>query len=165
MSAGNQDGNLKANRDLSLLAPQFAAAVQAAIAECNNETNQLDAMVYEGFRSQALQALYYARGRTIKPPNHTVTNAPTNRFSWHGYGLAVDVVHRTKYWEPTGGEAWFRKVAEIFKRHGCAWGGDWTKPDTPHFQWGPCKASPSDKARALLDTGGVQAVWDAVGAA
>jgi hypothetical protein len=120
--------------------------------------------VYEGYRSQALQGLYYARGRTIKPPNHTVTNAPTNRFSWHGDGLAVDVVHKTKFWNPDGGEQWFARVAEVFKRNGCAWGGDWTKPDTPHFQWAACKPSPSDQARQLLDSGGVKAVWEAVGA-
>ena len=44
------------------------------------------------------------------------------------------------------------------------WGGDWKKPDTPHFQWGACKPSPSDQARALLASGGMVAVWKAVGA-
>jgi peptidoglycan L-alanyl-D-glutamate endopeptidase CwlK len=73
-------------------------------------------------------------------------------------------VHQTKYWEPDEGEAWFRKVSEVFKRHGCKWGGDWNRPDTPHFQWAQCKASPSDKARELIASGGVIAVWKAVGA-
>jgi hypothetical protein len=63
------------------------------------------------------------------------------------------------------GEAWFRKVSEIFKKHGCKWGGDWTKPDLPHFQWGLCRASPSDRARSLIKTSGVWSVWEAVGAA
>jgi peptidoglycan L-alanyl-D-glutamate endopeptidase CwlK len=162
MSAG-QDSNLKVSKDLNLIAPHFREAVEAAIAEC--AAAGLDAMVYEAYRSQALQAVYYARGRTVKPPNSPVTNAPTNRFSWHGFGLAVDVVHRTKFWNPDGGNAWFARVAEVFKRHGCAWGGDWTKPDLPHFQWGLCKPSPSDRARQLLDTGGVQAVWIELGAA
>jgi hypothetical protein len=48
--------------------------------------------------------------------------------------------------------------------HRLAWGGDWTHPDTPHFQWGACKPSPSDRARQLLDAGGVRAVWAEVGA-
>lgn len=164
MSAGNNPANPKPDGDLSKLAPNFRAAVEAAIAECNNPANELDAMVYEGYRSLQLQQIYYARGRTVIPPTHTVTNAPTNLYSWHGYGLAVDVVHKTKYWEPPGGEGWFKKVAEIFKKHDCNWGGDWKHPDTPHMQWGKCKPSPSDAARDLLAKEGVQAVWKAVGA-
>jgi hypothetical protein len=163
MSAGaNSDTAPKPSNDLSLLAPKFRALVEAAIAECIKQG--LNAMVYEGYRSDELQKIYYARGRTVIPPTHTVTNAPTNTTSWHGYGLAVDVVDRVKYWEPDGGEAWFRKVAAIFKAKGMSWGGDWTHADTPHFQWGACKPSPSDEARALLASGGVQAVWRKVGA-
>jgi D-alanyl-D-alanine carboxypeptidase len=146
-----------------LLAPAFRAAVEAAIAECNSEPNSLDAMVYETYRSNELQVVYFARGRSVIPPTAPVTNAMNNLFSWHGYGLAVDVIHRTKHWN--AGDQWFRKVAEIFKKHGCKWGGDWTKPDLPHFQWGLCRASPSPQARELMRTGGVLAVWEAVGAA
>ncbi len=165
MSSGSSNPKLVVDRDPGHLAPKFAAAVAAAITECNSAAGgNLNAMVYEGYRSQELQALYYARGRTVIPPKGTVTNAPTNQYSWHGYGLAVDVVHAQKFWEPPGGEAWFARVAAIFKAHGCKWGGDWTKPDTPHFQWGRCMASPSDAARLLLANGGVAAVWKAVGA-
>ena len=162
MSAGGPGATPKVNRDLTLLAPKFAAAVTAAIDACN--AAGMDAMVYEGFRSQELQAIYYARGRTVIPPTHTVTNAPTNLLSWHGYGLAVDVIHRVKFWEPPGGEAWFAKVATFFKQQGCSWGGDWTHPDTPHFQWGQCKPSPSAEARQLMAEGGALAVWQKVGA-
>jgi peptidoglycan L-alanyl-D-glutamate endopeptidase CwlK len=162
VSAGSSNAKLKVSDDLGLLAPLFADAVRAALDEC--EHIELDAMVYEAYRSQELQALYYARGRTVRPPEKPVTNAPTNRYSWHGYGLAVDVVHRTRFWEPTEGLVWFAKVAAVFKKHGCSWGGDWKSPDPPHFQWGPCKPSPSDAARALLDTQGIVAVWRAVGA-
>lgn len=107
----------KPTADMNLLAPRFRAAVEAAIAECNNETNQLHAMVYETYRSNELQVVYYARGRTVIPPKGKVTNAMNNLYSWHGYGLAVDVIHRTKQWE--AGDAWFAKVAAVFKRHGC----------------------------------------------
>ena len=162
MSAGTGKQTPKVNRDLSVLAPKFREAVDAAIADCAHRG--LDAMVYEGYRSLELQVLYYARGRTIIPPKHTVTNAPTNLYSWHGYGLAVDVVHRIDFWEPEGGEAWFRKVSESFKKFGCSWGGDWNRPDTPHFQWGRCKPSPSEEARKLLTTRGILAVWQVLGA-
>jgi hypothetical protein len=163
MSAGPSTYHLaKPTNDFDYLAPLFRAAVADAIDECNNATNKLDAYVVETYRSNELQQLYYERGRTVKPPEQPVTNAKTNIYSWHGYGLAVDVIHRTKGWNI--GEKWFRDVAAIFKQHGCKWGGDWTSADLPHFQWGKCKPSPSATARELLRTEGVEAVWRAVGA-
>jgi hypothetical protein len=160
MSAGEGNGIPAVNRNLQLLAPKFREQVLLALQEC--EAAGLDAFVYEAYRSQELQAIYYARGRTIIPPTRPVTNAPTNLYSWHGYGLAVDVISKTKLWDVP--ESWFTRAAEIFKRHGCRWGGDWRSKDLPHFQWGRCKPSPSDLARQLLSTQGVQAVWRAVGA-
>jgi peptidoglycan LD-endopeptidase CwlK len=161
MSAGHSSAEAMVSRDLSILAPRFAEAVRKSIEECNRRG--LDAYVYEGFRSAQLQAIYYARGRTVIPPHHTVTNARTNLNSWHGYGLAVDVISRSKSWnQPV---SWFRQVAEVFKANNCKWGGDWTKPDLPHFQWGPCKASPSPRAREIMKAEGPHGVWKAVGAA
>ena len=80
-------------------------------------------MVYEGYRSRELQALYYQRGRTVIPPSRPVTYAPSNLHSWHGFGLAVDIVHRELFWKPPQGEDWFRQVAAVFKTHDCNWGG------------------------------------------
>jgi hypothetical protein len=152
----------KPTSDVALLAPAFARAVSAAIAECNDGANQLGAMIYETYRSNELQAVYYQRGRSVRPPHAPVTNAQSNMYSWHGYGLAVDVIHQTKQWDVP--PDWFEAVAAIFKKHGCKWGGDWKARDLPHFQWALCKASPSDRARELMRTGGVLAVWEAVGA-
>jgi hypothetical protein len=149
--------------ELTLLAPAFAAAVTAAIQECNAGPNPLNAKVYETYRSNELQGVYYQRGRTVRPPPAPVTNASSNLYSWHGFGLAVDVIHAAEGWSPRT-PGWFQKVAEVFKRHGCKWGGDWKSPDMPHFQWGLCKPSPSDLARELLRTRGIEAVWEAVGA-
>lgn len=164
MSAGSNDTELMVNRDLDRLAPAFAEAVKRALVECNEAPNGLQAMLYEGYRSQALQAMYYERGRSIRPPYKPVTNAPSNLHSWHGFGLAVDVVHATKYWSPPSGDSWFTKVAAIFKKHGCTWGGDWKMADLPHFQWGRCPPGPSDAARQLLASQGLQAVWLHLGA-
>jgi peptidoglycan L-alanyl-D-glutamate endopeptidase CwlK len=160
MSAGTSSGGATVSRDPMQLAPRFRDAVQKAIALC--QQNGLDAYVYEAYRSPELQALYYQRGRTIIPPLGKVTNARSNLYSWHGYGLAVDVISRRYGWDRS--EEWFRKVAGYFAQCGCKWGGDWKMKDLPHFQWGPCKASPSDNARALSAQGGAQAVWKAVGA-
>lgn len=168
MSAGMGTGSPKVSDDLDLLAPAFREAVDKALEQC--QAQGIQAKVFEGYRSPELQALYYKRGRTIIPPPHTVTNAPTNLLSWHGYGLAVDVVHQSKFWEPEGkdrrkNEAWFKAMADIFKQHGCKWGGDWTRPDTPHIQWGRCKPSPSPLARQIISRDGIDGVWRAVRAA
>jgi len=150
------------SRNLDLLAPKVRAAVQAAIAECNAPGGPGDVLLYEAMRSAELQAIYYARGRTVKPPYQTVTNAKSNLYSWHGFGLAVDVVHRILLWSPPA--AWWHAVAKIFKKHGLDWGGDWHQVDLPHFQWGTLRKSPSDRARQLLADGGLAAVWKEVGA-
>jgi hypothetical protein len=149
--------------DLDYLAPLFRQAVLSALAECNQRVNPpLEAFVYETYRSNELQLLYYARGRQVKPPATTVTNARSNLYSWHGYGLAVDVIHKRLGWE--AGPTWFRNVANIFKQYDCKWGGDWHSADPPHFQWAACKPSPSDRARELIRTVGIEGVWQAVGA-
>ena len=160
MSAGTSSGP-RPDGDLGKLAPRFREAVEAALEEC--EDQGLDAFVFEAYRSDELQQTYYERGRTIIPPERPVTNAPNNLYSWHGYGLAVDVISRSQYWN--AGTEWFEQVAEIFKRHGCKWGGDWRRPDLPHMQWGRCKASPSDYARELIEQGGMELVWEVCGAA
>ena len=154
------------SRDLSLLAPGFRKAILAAIADC--EAKGFPVKVNEAFRSQARQAQLFAQGRTR--PGDKVTNAPTSLTSWHGYGLAIDVIHlKLAYW-PHGkdkaaapkNEKWFRDISVIFKEHGCTWGGDWKNPDTPHMQWGRCTASPTDGSRLVFRTKGVDAVWDAL---
>lgn len=160
MSAGASGGGLQVDADLNRLAPRFRAAVNAALAEC--AAAGLDAKVYEALRSPELQALYYARGRSVIPPPRPVTNAQSNLYSWHGYGLAVDVISRSKGWDQP--RDWFGQVAGIFKKYGCAWGGDWKQADLPHFQWGRCKPSPSDLARQLIEQRGMAAVWQALGA-
>lgn len=159
MSAGEL-GATRPNRELDRLAPAFRDAVGRALAAC--AASGLDAWVYETYRSKELQEIYYARGRTVIPPPKPVTNARSNLYSWHGFGLAVDVISRQKGWNQP--ESWFADVAVRFRAEGCKWGGDWTTKDLPHFQWGQCKASPSDRARELLATGGFSAVWEAVGA-
>lgn len=158
MSAGQDQGAAHPDSDCGKLAPLFGRAVDAALLECR--LAGLDAYVFEAYRSQALQSAYYARGRSVVPPQHPVTNAPSNLYSWHGYGLAVDVISRAQRWSAP--ESWFAQVAAIFKKHGCSWGGDWTQRDLPHFQWGLCKPSPSELAREIMSTQGVRAVWQAL---
>lgn len=172
--------------DLGKLAPRFRLAVEASLAACRDAG--FDAIVWEALRSPELQLLYWLRGR---PPTAEypapVTYAKSNLYSWHGYGLAVDVISESRHWfaplaiaggdeaalaiererARVEGERWFKGVSDIFKRFGCDWGGDWKRPhaDPPHMQWGRLKATPSERARELYAAGGYEAVWRAVGAA
>lgn len=139
------------------LAPKFRAAVEELLADLP------EAKVSESLRTFARQSYLYGFGRDYDDGRGIVTNASTNLLSWHGYGLAVDIVHATKGWD--AGNAWFRLMGEIAKSKGLDWGGDWHHPDRPHVQWGTLKDSPSPVARGLLANDGADAVWRAVGAA
>src|SRR5438105_331319 len=107
----------KRTNDLQYLAPLFREAVVAALAEFNagKEDDSSRAIIYETYRSNGLQLIYYARGRQVRPPNETVTNAKSNLYSWHGYGLAIDVIHEKLEWGAS--RQWFEDVAAVFKNH------------------------------------------------
>lgn len=152
-----------ASHDLELCAPLFAAAVRNAIADCN--AAGWDARVFEALRSDELQQFYFANG---------TSNAQHVWKSWHGYGLAVDVVSRQHGWDLWGRSiptAWQVATVQIFKKHGLAWGGDWLggvgashAVDWDHFQWGRCKKSPSIISVELYQASaiGYQKVWPIV---
>jgi hypothetical protein len=162
MSAGMDhiDTDAMVVSSVTVLAPAMRWAVEAAIKECNDE--RLDAIVYESVRSDELQHIYWCRGRTVKPPDYTVTNVESAQYGWHFFGLAVDVISASKRWSVT--PAWRHQVTEIFKRHGLSAGAEWPHPDEPHYQWAKCRRSPSDWCRELYKQGGLEAVWKAVGA-
>lgn len=147
-------------RDLSELAPRFAQAVEAALEECR--ARGLDAFVYEASRTAEGQDAYDALAEQTPSRNCTAGTARSGQESWHMYGLAVDIASRLSHWDFS--DAWIERVASVFKAHGCDWGGDWETRDTAHFQWGRCRRSPSREARALLESGGLAAVWREVAA-
>lgn len=157
MSAG-QSGDPQVENALTLLAPKMSLAIEAGLRDC--WADGLDVMVYETHRTNQLQQLYYARGRTVIPPHYTVTNAQSAEYSWHFFGLAADCISKSKGWDQP--ESWFAQMATHFKSHGLKWGGDWKMKDLPHIQWGLCKPSPSNVARQLFAQGGNAAVWNVV---
>lgn len=88
----------------------------------------------------------YAQGRT--KPGARVTNAKGGE-SYHNYGMAVDIVElldldkngtfEKASWDlkldaDYDGIPDWDEVVSIFKRYGWEWGGNWKKPDSPHFQ-------------------------------
>lgn len=145
-------GDLRVNDSLDVLAPSFRLALAAGLRAA--EYAGLDPVVYETLRSQGLQTLYYERG---------TSHARDVLHSWHAYGLAADVISRSMQWDAP--MEWWRKLAECMKAQGLDWGGDWkTIKDYPHFQWGKCAASPHE-APHIYKAHGLEAVWEAVGAA
>jgi peptidoglycan L-alanyl-D-glutamate endopeptidase CwlK len=97
-------------------------------------------------RTFAEQDAIYAQGRT--KPGRIVSNAKSG-FSWHNYGLAIDIVllhdkdgngtFETASWDDKidfdgDGRRDWSEVVSIFKQYGWEWGGDWRFRDAPHFQ-------------------------------
>lgn len=153
--------------DLGCTAPQFAGAMLRGLRTLS--LAGVDAIPYETCRTNELAELYYLLGRS-KAPNAWKT--------WHFYGLACDVIHPVHGWAwwpewsttrrawVGGNPSWYTAVVRTLNAEGLAWGGHWASfKDTPHFQWGRCRASPSPRARELYEAGGREAVWREVRAA
>ena len=93
-------------------------------------------------RSMETQAALYAQGRTA--PGHVVTNARPG-YSYHNFGLAIDVVPTELLALPQWGDtpahqartdALWSQVGGIGKTIGFRWGGEFkTIRDRPHFEW------------------------------
>jgi peptidoglycan L-alanyl-D-glutamate endopeptidase CwlK len=85
------------------------------------------------YRSNALQAELYAQGRTR--PGKIVTNAKPGQSNHNKYpSPAFDIAFKD-----SNGVCWelsyFFKFAQIGKKHGLSWGGDWKRfKDYPHFE-------------------------------
>lgn len=147
---------------LDRLAPEMRALVEAAELACRDAG--LPVLRFETFRSDARQAWLYAQGREVKPPAHIVTKAKSAAASWHGFGLAVDFIHPTKFWNAP--RQWWHDVAAIIAPLGFTWGGEWkTLPDVPHYQWRGCPLSPRAIDREDHAAGTIAAVWARYGAA
>jgi hypothetical protein len=109
--------------------PYLQAKVDSLIKDARS--NGIDLRVVRGYRSVETQLEYYNQGRTT--PGAIITYAPPG-FSYHNYGLAVDVCEyvngkpnwHSKHWD---------EIGRIGKKHGLVWGGDWKLlVDRPHFQ-------------------------------
>ncbi len=144
---------------LEPLAPGFRRQVEAVLADL--EGQGFDPIVHESYRSRATAEVYYARGRTTVPPHGTVTNAPNETYSYHGFGLAVDIISKAKGWDAPF--AFWKALRDTAVAHGLVSGADWKSPDRPHIQAKTAHASPSDGARDLLASGGMDAVWATLG--
>jgi hypothetical protein len=152
-------GEVPRDRSLDGLAPKFRAAVERMLDKLHMAG--FTPLVFETLRTPERQAYLYGFGRLYDDGRGIVTQAPNADTSWHGYGLAVDVVCARRGHDAP--ESFWFALGCAAREQGLVWGGDWPMRDKPHVQWGePMRRSPSPNARALRDRGGLQLVWHAV---
>lgn len=144
------------------LAPRFRGAL-LAVCEDVREAGW-PPLIYETLRTDARQQFLFGFGRLYSDGRGVVTHSADADETWHGFGLAADVVHATKYWSAPS-EFW-EALGNAARRHRLEWGGDWVSfRDRPHLQWGPpMRRSPSPRAARLRESGGLPAVWREVNA-
>ena len=141
-------------------APRFVDAVAQMLERL---AGGLPETPFEWRRTVERQRFLYGFGREYDDGRGKVTAAQTSLYSWHGFGLAVDIVEKdaTPWNAPV---SFWNAIGDAAEACGLAWGGTWSRPDLPHVQWGGCPGSPTDADRALYATEGVEAVWRKYGA-
>ncbi len=119
------------SRDINLLRSDVGKNCRIFLDNCQKVG--LPVLITQTVRDNEYQAYLYAQGRTR--PGKIVTNQKTPTFHSNKAGLAFDFCKNVKgheYDDP----AFFKKCADIAKRLGFSWGGDWkTFKDNPHIQW------------------------------
>ncbi len=129
--------------------PELVRRIEALIEEAHR--HGLNLYVQEGFRSMEEQRRLFHSGRGV-------TNARPG-YSFHNYGLAVDVVFRDDHNRPSWSEHnnW-ELLGSLGKKLGLEWGGDWKHlKDRAHFQLVPNRELPL--VRELYQKGGIENVW------
>lgn len=119
--------------DINTLHPAIREMVTKFIEDVKNELG-IDLLVTSGMRTFEQQQALYDQGRT--KPGQIVTKAKPGT-SFHNYGLAIDIVPLLAG-KPNWKSKDFARIAEIGKRIGFSWGGDWKSfKDLPHFEYPP----------------------------
>jgi len=147
---------------LSQVHPMLAERIKAIA--YNLETQGITIVVVQGLRTVEQQDKLYAQGRTA--PGKIVTNAKGGQ-SWHNYGLAVDCAPQNTDtsidWNASHPQ--WKAMEEAGVAMGLTSGANWTRfVDAPHFQMTGDfpENAPDERARELMASGGLRAVWDAV---
>ena len=149
---------------LSEVHPKLAAQVRELAEELAEEN--ISIRIVQGLRSWAEQQAIWQEGRdgsgNIIDAAKVVTHAKPG-YSWHNYGLAVDVAPfdaGIPDWNRSH-PAWAR-IVSVGESLGMVSGSTFKDcPDWPHFQMtGQLPESPDDAVRIAYQQGGMQAVWN-----
>ncbi len=154
---------------LSELHPELARRIRqlARLLSGGQENSVL--RVTQGLRSWTQQQALWAKGRDaagkIVDPAAVVTQARAG-YSWHSFGLAVDVApfdNAIPDWN-IAHPVW-KRIVTLGEGLGLVSGAEFrTFPDYPHFQLtGKFPVTPTDEVRQLFLDGGARAVWDESG--
>jgi hypothetical protein len=167
---GTVPAEVRPVRDLAVLAPKFRSALERVLATMRGLG--FAPVVIETLRSGERQRYLHGFGRAYDDGRGVVTHSADWDETWHGYGLAADVVCGNAFWAATP-EFW-EALGRACARERLRWGGDWDGDgdsrderflDRPHVQWGPpMRRSPSPRAARIVADGGPPAVWREVGA-
>jgi peptidoglycan L-alanyl-D-glutamate endopeptidase CwlK len=141
--------------------PLLAAKVRAMANEL--AAKGIIIRVTQGMRSWDEQDKLWQQGRT--KPGPIVTMARPG-FSYHNFGLAVDVVPMTPMgpdWDVSHPQ--WKKIVEVGISLGLESGAAWrTFKDYPHFQLtGNLPLTPTPQLRATFQTEGIIGVWKMTG--
>jgi peptidoglycan L-alanyl-D-glutamate endopeptidase CwlK len=127
----NTTWNPKNDERIAKLHPKMRPLATQLINEVESKLGH-KLLVVSGLRTFDEQRDIYAQGRT--KPGNIVTYAKPG-YSYHNYGLAIDVTHIKDGNKPDWSRPITKDIAEIGKKIGLEWGGYWTRPyDPPHFQ-------------------------------
>lgn len=154
---------------LDLIAPWFQELLMRTITR-GNELLEAHGYYYrfqpfETRRTDARQRWLYGASRTYR--GGWLTNASSCYASWHGYGLAADVVPRILHSDGSAGDfTWdippgvWALLHQAASEHGCTTGLHWHSQDADHVQPANIRISPSIIALNTMHRGGVEAVWE-----
>lgn len=101
-----------------LLYPPFARRVQKGIIAAKSAGIPIE--IFETYRTPFRQQELYEQGRT--KPGRIVTKAQAG-YSWHNYGLAIDVVMKVDGKYDWSKELYYYDAAQYFEAHGLHWAG------------------------------------------
>lgn len=157
------------------LAPRFRLAVLELLRRLR--ARGFDPIVFETVRTEERQRFLYGFGREYDDGRGVVTKANTATTTWHGFGLAVDIISATDRWNAP--DAFWSALTEECNAIGLCHGNDWDGDgvpvekdpderfsDRPHVQFGkPMRRYPSPLAAEIVREHGIEALWRTVGAA
>jgi peptidoglycan L-alanyl-D-glutamate endopeptidase CwlK len=160
-----------AAKDLGSLAPEYRLAVARVLDRMRQKG--FDAVIAETIRTPERQEFLFGFGREYDDGRGVVTNSRSALYSWHGYGLAVDIVSGAHGWDAPA--SFWQALEECAMAEDLTSGADWNRNgvhdeklcDKPHVQWwcAGMRVSPSDHARELYRDHGVEWVWKELHAA